>query len=210
MIRTVAFNSFLFIRRNRIFCMDISKYSFIYADDVRMRKEANGLWYILNYTNGSIFDMYGNEIESGDKRRNLSDRDVQSYLKWLTDAGFDIEYYKEETEDDGDEVFEYLLQTVGTTITLKAKPTREQFDHIVKLTIKERGGGQITLNRVSRDAFKFRGRDSKYDTMSADDVLNELNDIGRYGMTVIAVFDTVESAALYVLDNELRYDKYFR
>ena len=191
--------------------MDISKYSFIYADDVKMRKEANGLWYILNYTDGSIFDMYGNEIESGDKRRNLSDRDIQSYLKWLTDAGFDIEYYKEETEDDdGDEVFEYLLQTVDTIITLKAKPTREQFDHIVKMTIKERGGGQITLNRISRDAFKFRGRDSKYDTMSADDVLNELNDIGRYGMTVIAVFDTVESAALYVLDNELRYDKYFR
>lgn len=192
--------------------MDISKYSFIYADDVKMRKEANGLWYILNYTDDSIFDMYGNEIESGDKRRNLSDKDIQSYLKWLTDAGFDIEYYKDETEDDddGDEVFEYLLQTVDTTITLKAKPTKEQFDHIVKLTIKERGGGQITLNRVSRDAFKFRGRDSKYDTMSADDVLNELNDIGRYGMTVIAVFDTVESAALYVLDNELRYDKYFR
>lgn len=191
--------------------MDISKYSFIYADDVKMRKEASGLWYILNYTDNSIFDMYGNEIESGDKRRNLSDKDIQSYLKWLTDAGFDIEYYKEETEDDdGDEVFEYLLQTVDTTITLKAKPTREQFDHIVKLTIKERGGGQITLNRVSRDAFKFRGRDSKYDTMSAEDVLNELNDIGRYGMTVNAVFDTVESAALYILDNELRYDKYFR
>ena len=191
--------------------MDISKYSFIYADDVKMRKEANGLWYILNYTDDSIFDMYGNEIESGDKRRNLSDRDIQSYLKWLTDAGFDIEYFKEETEDDDvDEVFEYLLQTVDTTITLKAKPTKEQFDHIVKLTIKERGGGQITLNRVSRDAFKFRGRDSKYDTMSAEDVLNELNDIGRYGMTVIAVFDTVESAALYILDNELRYDKYFR
>lgn len=192
--------------------MDISKYSFIYADDVKMRKEANGLWYILNYTDDSIFDMYGNEIESGDKRRNLSDRDVQSYLKWLTDAGFDIEYYKEETEDDDDvdEVFEYLLQTVDTTITLKAKPTKEQFDHIVKLTIKERGDGQITLNRVSRDAFKFRGRDSKYDTMSAEDVLNELNDIGRYGMTVIAVFDTVESAALYILDNEIRYDKYFR
>lgn len=192
--------------------MDISKYSFIYADDVKMRKEANGLWYILNYTDDSIFDMYGNEIESGDKRRNLSDRDVQSYLKWLTDAGFDIEYFKDETEDDDDvdEVFEYLLQTVDTTVTLKAKPTKEQFDHIVKLTIKERGGGQITLNRVSRDAFKFRGRDSKYDTMSAEDVLNELNDIGRYGMTVIAVFDTVESAALYVLDNELRYDKYFR
>ena len=192
--------------------MDISKYSFIYADDVKMRKEANGLWYILNYTDDSIFDMYGNEIESGDKRRNLSDRDIQSYLKWLTDAGFDIEYYKDETEDDDDvdEVFEYLLQTVDTTITLKAKPTKEQFDHIVKLTIKERGGGQITLNRVSRDAFKFRGRDSKYDTMSAEDVLNELNDIGRYGMTVIAVFDTVESAALYILDNELRYDKYFR
>lgn len=191
--------------------MDISKYSFIYADDVKMRKEANGLWYILNYTNGSIFDMYGNEIESGDKRRNLSDKDIQSYLKWLTDADFDIEYYKEETEDDDvDEVFEYLLQTVDTTITLKAKPTKEQFDHIVKLTIKERGGGQITFNRVSRDAFKFRGRDSNYDTMSAEDVLNELNDIGRYGMTVIAVFDTVESAALYVLDNEIRYDKYFR
>lgn len=191
--------------------MDISKYSFIYADDVKMRKEANGLWYILNYTDNSIFDMYGNEIESGDKRRNLSDKDIQSYLKWLTDADFDIEYYKEETEDgDVDEVFEYLLQTVDTTITLKAKPTKEQFDHIVKLTIKERGGGQITLNRVSRDAFKFRGRDSKYDTMSAEDVLNELNDIGRYGMTVNAVFDTVESAALYVLDNEIRYDKYFR
>ena len=192
--------------------MDISKYSFIYADDVKMRKDANGLWYILNYTDDSIFDVYGNEIESGDKRRNLSDKDIQSYLKWLTDAGFDIEYFKEETEDDDDvdEVFEYLLQTVDTTITLKAKPTKEQFDHIVKLTIKERGGGQITLNRVSRDAFKFRGRDSKYDTMSAEDVLNELNDIGRYGMTVVAVFDTVESAALYVLDNELRYDKYFR
>lgn len=192
--------------------MDISKYSFIYADDVKMRKDANGLWYILNYTDDSIFDVYGNEIESGDKRRNLSDKDIQSYLKWLTDAGFDIEYFKDETEDDDDvdEAFEYLLQTVDTTITLKAKPTKEQFDHIVKLTIKERGGGQITLNRISRDAFKFRGRDSKYDTMSAEDVLNELNDIGRYGMTVVAVFDTVESAALYVLDNELRYDKYFR
>ena len=48
------------------------------------------------------------------------------------------------------------------------------------------------------------------ETVAAEDVLNELNDIGRYGMSVIAVFDTVESAALYVLDNELRYDKYFR